>query len=270
MTKISINIGSLPIIAPFNRGEVSTVSKHFRGTVVEKTESGKNFYTYKVADRYNPEEVFKVLSSKSEYLSLDSMTFDEMHEDVQVGDYVSVFGLAARSLKGSFYIRANGILVREYGDNQYEDVTDDPEEEDSDADYIPSDVEDTDDDEDEDDEEVDEDEDEEVDEEVVKETYQPTAEELNGRNFTLPMIPLTVYHEFIVYQGKSFAIDWLQADQPFRMTLITAIGKFHICKQDRGFIGVYVPGTNLEKEHLPHGYDMILPGKYRDLLRVLC
>jgi hypothetical protein len=290
---ISINIGSLPLIAPATKGDVSPVLKHFRGIVTEKNDLGDKFVSYKITDNFNTSETFKVISSQRDYLSLDNMSFSEMHEDVEVGDNVSVFGHAAMSKKGSFYIRATGILVREYGNNKYESVEEDSQSE-SDPEYIPSESEQEDEQEDLEESEVDNREDpeylpseseqeeeleetdhessdseEEEDEEVViNDDYQPSPEDLSELRFVIPKIPLKVYNQFIEYQGRYFTIGHIRTDIPFRITLVTKLGNFHISKMGKNTIGVYVPGNGLEAS-CPNGYDMILQGKFRELLKVL-
>jgi hypothetical protein len=280
MTQQTIfNIGSLPIVAPLIKGDVSPNVKHFRGIVTEKNESGDKFVSYKIADTTNPNEIFKVLSTKSDYLSLDNMSFDEMHEDVEVGDEVSVYGRAARSKKGTFYIRSTGILVREYGNNEYESSEDGDEDTDYEPVYVPSQDEvvvmDSEEESEEDpeytpsvsdeDSEVDSDEDSEED---TDEDYQPTLQELSDDCFSLPTIPMTVYNQFVEYQNKYFAVKWIRTDTPFKITLATKLGNFHITKMDSNYIGVFVPGNDLEKDH-PTGYDMVLKAKFRNLLKVL-
>jgi hypothetical protein len=285
MTQQTIfNLGSLPIVAPLIKGDVSPFVKHFRGIVSEKIELGDKFVSYKIADTTNPKEIFKVLSTKSDYLSLDNMSFVEMHEDVEVGDEVSVYGRAARSKKGTFYIRATGILVREYGNNEYESSEDGDEDTDYEPVYVPSQDEvvvmDSDDDSEEDPEytpsetdyesecsesEVDSDA---SSEEDTDEDYQPSLQELAGDCFSLSKIPMTVYNQFVEYQNKYFAINWIRTDTPFKITLATKLGNFHITKMDSNYIGVFVPGNDLEKDH-PTGYDMVLKAKFRNLLKVL-
>jgi len=283
--QIIFNIGSLPVVAPLIKGDVSPNIKHFRGIVTEKNESGDKFVSYKIADTTNPNEIFKVLSTKSDYLSLDNMSFDEMHEDVEVGDDVSIYGRAARSKKGSFYIRSTGILVREYGNNEYESSEDGDEDTDYEPAHVPSQfdvvVVDSDEETEEDpeytpsvsDEESEYSSESEVDseecsEEDTEEDYQPTLRELSDDCFSIPSIPMTVYNKFVEYQNKYFAIKWIFTDTPFKITLATKLGNFHITKMDSKYIGVFVPGNDLEKDH-PTGYDMVVPSKFRNLLKVL-
>jgi hypothetical protein len=267
------NINNLPsshitAFLPDNNGETSNVLKSFKGIVDEKIESGEKFVSYKVSDKNDPNYVFKVLSYKKDYLPLDNMSFLEMHEDVEEGDVVSIQGFVARSKKGNPYIRATTILVNEYGNNEYEttDHEGDDEEDDSesDPDYTPS----------ESSEEEEEIEEEEIEEEEIEEeetvhgNYQPTVQELLETHFEIPTIPLTIYNQFVQYQSMYFSIESVRTNTPFKLVLKTQIADFHITKMDSKIIGVFVSENPLEPDH-PNGYDMILSGKFRNLLKIL-
>lgn len=228
----------------------------------EKNESGEKFVSYSVSDKNDPSNVYKVLSYKKDYLPLDNMSFLEMHEDVEVDDIVSIQGFVARSKKGNPYIRATSILVREYGNNEYEttdhevsdieDVADD-ESVCYDPDYAPS--------ESSEEEEVEE-------EESFHGNYNPTVKELSEAHFEISDIPLTIYKDFVQYHGLFFSIDSVHTNTPFKLVLGTKVAKFHITKMDSKFIGVFVSENPLEPDH-PNGYDMIISGKFRDLLKTL-
>jgi hypothetical protein len=191
------------------------------------------------------------------------MSFLEMHEDVEEGDLVSIQGFAATSKKGNAYIRAANILVKEYGNNEYEttdheesDVEDVEDDESvvSDPEYTPS--------------ESSEEEDEESDTETVHGTYEPTVQELMETHFEIPDIPLTIYKDFVQYQSLYFSLDYVRTNTPFKLVLGTKIANFHITKMGSNFIGVFVSKNSLEPDH-PYGYDMILSGKFSNLLKTL-
>jgi hypothetical protein len=261
------NVNNLPIshitaFLPDNNGEISNVLKSFKGIVDEKIESGEKFVSYKVSDKNDPNYVFKVLSYNKDYLPSDNMSFLEMHEDVEEGDVVSIQGFVARSKKGNPYIRATTILVKEYGNNEYEttDHEGDDEEEDSESDpeYTPS----------ESSEEEEEIEEEEEDEDDDVGNYQPTVQELLETHFEIPDIPLTIYKDFVQYQSMYFSIESVRTNTPFKLVLGTKIADFHITKMGSNFIGVFVSENTLEPDH-PNGYDMILSGKFSKLLKTL-
>jgi hypothetical protein len=257
----SFNISSLPLFTPELMGESSNSLRTFKGIVHEKNETGEKFISYKIADKKDPEDVYKVLCFKKDCLSVDNMSFLEMHEDVEEGDLVSVQGFAARSKKGTPYIRATGITVKEYGNNEYE--TTDHEESDiedvaddesvcSDPDYAPSESS----------------EEEELEHNLPIDNYQPTLKELSEVHMSFPNIPMTVFKDFIEYQGRFFKIDFIHTNIPFKIVLGTALGNFHFTKLDSKFMGILVPGNALEPDY-QFGYDLIFPGKFHNLLHTL-
>jgi hypothetical protein len=134
---ITSSILSLPSFAPETNGKTSNVLNRFQGIVREKNESGEKFVSYKVSDKNDSNTVYKVLCYKNDYLSVDNMSFLEMHDDVEEEDLVSIQGFAAKSKKGNPYIRATAVVVNEYGNNDYESTDyEDSEQEDSDYDSI--------------------------------------------------------------------------------------------------------------------------------------
>lgn len=259
-----LSILALPSFAPETNGKTSNVLNRFQGIVREKNESGEKFVSYKVSDRDDPTTVYKILCYKKDYLCVDNMSFLEMHDDVEEEDFVSIQGFAAKSKKGNPYIRATAVLVNEYGNNDYESTDhDDSDDEhfmdlpmsDDDSDYTPS-------------ESSESSLGEESETESVNETYQPTDQELDGTHVSIEEIPLTIYKDFVKYQGLYFSLDSVRTNTPFKIVLGTKVAEFHITKMDSNFMGVFVSENPLEPDH-QYGYDMILSGKFRNLLKTL-
>jgi hypothetical protein len=111
-------------------------------------------------------------------------------------------------------------------------------------------------------------EEEDLEDETVNETYQPTEQELAGTHISIEEIPLTIYKDFVKYQGLYFSLDYVRTNTPFKLELGTKVADFHITKMDSNFMGVFVTENPLEPDH-QYGYDMILSGKFRNLLKTL-
>jgi lysyl-tRNA synthetase class II len=242
--------------------------------VIVKQVLGPRFVTYVIADKNDPDRTFKVFSKKGDYLRLDCMTFDEMHEDVEVGDYVSLVGKPACSLNGNLYINISRISVISYGNNKYELESDDEEELiDTDDEYVPEDESDEESDyetaveEEESEDEADEDE-MTAELEKVSSDYYPAKKELDGECFEIPEVPMKVYNDFIEYRGHTYKLKAVRCNVPGKITLATKIGNFEFAKLDRKMMGVYVPANTLELNY-SQGYDLIIREKFRDLLEVV-
>lgn len=245
-------------------GQMAHKPVYVRGVVIDKNASSSNFFSYVVADREDPDCCFKVIAKDTNYLRLDCMTFEEMNDDVEIGDYVSIIGLPARSKSGNIYINMQYISVTSYGNNKYES-----ESEDSDADYEPeSEEEDSDSEYEPESEEEDSDTDYETRMENVSSDYLPKLAELNAPNFHIPEVPIKIYNQFVDYNGHYYKMTAVRVNTPGKLELVTKIGVIEFTKMGSKYIGVYMPANDLELSY-KNGYDMIIREKFSDLLEVL-
>lgn len=284
-----INIGIIPTI--FNSlqpGESSSISGNFRGVVTEKTSSSNNFVFYKVCDLKDENKIFTVTFKSSHYYPIDGMTFVELHDDVSEGDYVSIIGYPTRSKRGSFYIKGSFISVKVYGMNHYQTEDEDGQTvytDEEDEEYVPNFEEEDEEEEEEeetvydsaeeeedyesDEEEEESDEEEEEEEEVVKSDFTPTIANLAEEHISIKVIPLTIYRDFVNYNGYHFSILSVMTDTPGKIIIKTSIADFHITRQARKFVGIFVTRNPMESDEFPKGYDVLLKRHYYKFLELL-
>lgn len=241
------------------------------GKVQEKKIEGKNIVKYKIADDSTTVLVVCVIY---DFKSNDGMTFKETHEEIEIGSMVEIYGRPGMSRNSvpilygatvvlcevecdrhdrhmheraqAFYTEVGKLMLKQNGCNvQDSSQGKTPKCKDSDSDYTSSDT------------EI-EDEDSETDD----------SDDIN-EEFNIKYIPLTITDDYIIYQGKKFAIQDVIAGTPMQVSLGTDLGKFVITDQVPGkYIGVEIPANNLEPS-FPNGYDIIIKADYADVLDIL-
>lgn len=244
-----------------------------RGYVTKKLDESSKFKMYTIVDRKTHDHEVRIVSIDKNYSPTDDMTFEEMHEDVQNGDLVDVYGYPRRSLKGNLCMYTTNIVVKEYGNNDtYEDdgfVEFVDEENFLDAHpedvFVPS-----------EDSDSEESESEESDSEVKKESEVTRHVELDPRDpvfrqkskLVIPDIPLTIYENYVKFYDKMYLIKRIFLN-PLSVEIKTDVGNFKFCYLSKGYCGVDVSPNPIEMDEHPNGYDMILKMKFSRVVRAL-
>jgi len=238
-----------------------------RGLVTVKTDKAHNFKMYKIVDEKDKTNEIRVICLDSEYVPIDGMTFEEMHEDVEEGDVVKVSGYPSRSYKGNMCIYCSSILVKKYGDNEYDledDFIDDSMIENKEVD----------------DDETDYDDDDKLFDENVVEEDEEEEEFLEfdaeDDHYIIDSVPLKIYKDHVVYNNVLLEILSCRVDTPGKLGFITRKVddkdgeriKFtvtHLCKN---FLGIMMEGNTIDEDK-DNTYDVIEKGKFRELVEIL-
>lgn len=211
----------------------------------------------------------RIICDAADYEETDGMTFDEMHDDIEVGDIVQITGYPHRSIAGNLCIYSSFMEVHRYGNDKYDSELSSDENsvlDSEDGSYVPS-----------ENSEGEEDESEFFcsDPMDIKETVEETDEETDdetddSRNIFFPNIPLTVYHNHMLYCGRKIRIESTFLDEPFKVGITTREGiDFSFSKMGHSLIGVVVPNNSIESSRHRYGYDIVVDGSFTELMKVL-
>jgi hypothetical protein len=257
-----------------------------RGVVSEIVKNASNFRMYVLKDSRG-QETLRVICREGDYVPVDDMTFEEMHEDVQVGDTVNVLGYPHRSQANNLCLYSNFIYVTKYGDNEYEQEVPTDEEEfvSSEDDTYEDDDESFADDSELDDEEFDRivNEEDETDEESdhdgraspvdieshSEHTMSSVPFDASDPSYVLERIPMCIYENHLIYNGVTLEILSVLLNEPFKLVIITERSlTFTITKLGDQLVGVVVPPNSIER-NCENGYDCIHNGSFESIVRIL-
>lgn len=228
-----------------------------RGIVSIKEDVSHDHKTYILVDKKTGDNEVKVIFSAKRHE--DDIEFEDLHDDVEVDDLVSVKGFPGLSRQGTMCIWGSTINVLEYGNNHYVDEEGDYESDEEDEDYVPS--------ESEYESETDEEEEEE------EKPKQKIVDEISSKElflqpeFTFKDIPLRVFRDYVIYQDVVLRITAVDTTVPFQVKIHTKVANFTVSKLDDKYIGVFVPKNDLEPDR--KGYDLIVKKRFSKLLKIL-
>lgn len=90
-----------------------------RARVIDILQGTDSFKLYRVVDHSSlPCIPTKVICRISDYVEENDITFDEMHDDIQVGDIVKIVGYPHRSITGNLRIYSSYIEVQKYNKSE--------------------------------------------------------------------------------------------------------------------------------------------------------
>ena len=265
-----------------------------RGLVTVKNDKAHNFKMYKIVDEKDKTNEIRIICSESEYVPIDNMTFQEMHEDVEEGDVVKVSGYPSRSYKGNMCIYCSSILVKKYGDDNEYDLEDEfidnsmienkeVDDGETDDETYTEDESETEDDDDLFDENVvgEEDEEDEVEETEYEEDDDDDEEEFpefdaEDDHYIIDSVPLKIYKDHVVYNSVLLEIRSCRVDMPGRLAFVTRkVGdesnnriKFSVSRLCKNYLGITVEANDIDKD-VNRTYDVIEEGKFSDLVKIL-
>ena len=254
-----------------------------RGLVTVKNDKAHNFKMYKIVDEKDKTNEIRVICSESEYVPIDNMTFQEMHEDVEEGDVVKVTGYPSRSYKGNMCIYCSSILVKKYGDDNEYDLEDEfiddsmienkeVDDGETDDETYAEDESETDDDELFDENVVDED----CDDDDSEEEEEFPEFDAEDEHFIIDSVPLKIYKDHVVYNNVLLEICSIRVDIPGRLGFITRKAddrngdriKFSITRLCKNYLGITMQGNDVDGDS-KMSYDVIEHGKFSDLVKIV-